>query len=100
MFEQTMPFEIIQNVLFEYCNGDDQMHLKKLYYDDKLEITDLFNIDDNIKKTLCDESLKLFKNLKRLDVNGNKYITNSGIQNMKLHTLDASYNKNITDDEI
>ena len=49
-----------------------------------------------LKKTLCDDSLKLFKKIKRLDAKHNKNITNNGIRKMKLHTLNASYDKNIT----
>ena len=87
--------------MFEYCDGNDQIKLKKLYYNGCLEITDLYNVANNIKHNLCDNDLKYFKKLKKLDAScSNEKITDDGIRNMNLHTLDASFNSKITDDGI
>jgi len=58
MVDRKTPLEVFQNIVFEYCDGHDQIKLKNLYYDDRLEITDLFNVENNIKNNLCDSDLK------------------------------------------
>ena len=63
-------------------------------------ITTIEILDKDIMRFLKDDQLKMFKNLKILDLSGNKVITGQAIKKMDLHTLYLANNKIIIDDDI
>jgi len=97
MIDKWIPLDVFQSVVFDYCDGNDQINLKKIFYDGKLQITDLLYVDDCVKKKLCDDSLKHYPRLKRLDASSNELITDCGIRGLGLRALDARHNPMITD---
>ena len=117
MIDRIIPLDIFQNVIFNFCNGKEQILLKKLFYNSRLEITILIGIiclTDDILKTyskikylnasnnldVTDEGIK-HMDLKVLNIQGNYYITNKGIKHMtNLKVLDVSENIKITDEGI
>ena len=99
-----LPLDVY-HYIFDILDGDirTQLYLKSLAKEfNLLPVMDLFNIDDKYKCNLTDEILINFKFIKLLDGSGwDSKITNNGIKHMtSLHTLDASCNKNITDEGI
>ena len=89
MIDKIIPISIFQNVIFKYCSGDEQIILKGLYYNDKLEITNLYDVDYDVLQKLSNETLKQYSKLKKLDISRNIIITN--IDHLKnLKCLDIS----------
>ena len=76
MINEIIPISIFQNVIFEYCNGDEQIILKSLYYNDKLEIMDLYDVDYDVLVNLTDKTLKKYPKLKKLDITNKYFISN------------------------
>jgi len=83
-------------VIFHFLDGDilTQLRIRSTCKElNRLQITDLYNIDYKYKTKLSDDILKTFKYLKYLCSYGNNKITDEGIRHMNLHTLDAYDNE-------
>src|SRR5437899_3073449 len=88
-------FQIILE-LSDFLSQIRLTQLDKCLYNN-LIIYNFYNIDDNYLKLLSDNILKNHKYIKKLNIFQNRNVTNEGIKDMKLYTLDASGNPNITD---
>ena len=94
MIDKIIPLDIFQNVIFDFCNSEEQVLLKYLLYYRKLEISNLI-----VSKNFTDEILKTYYKVKRLIMEKNK-ITDEGIKHMKLEELHLNYFSKITDNVI
>ena len=94
MIDAIIPFDIFQNVILDFCNSTEQLLLKQIFYDEKLEITNLLGIEN-----LTDEMLKKYPKVKYLDCTNNA-ITDKGIKYTNLKSLIIYNNSKITDDGI
>lgn len=96
-----LPVEICQRILDD-CDLLSQLRLVQscsaLY--SSLQITDFFNIEDKIKALLTDAILLNYPHINKLDASGNKNITDNGIKHLPLRQLSVPYNPNITDEGI
>lgn len=96
--DQVIPIAITQNIIFDYCDGDDQLKLRHLFYDRKLKITNLYDISRKLSRIITDNFLKRHKYVKKLKA---RYgITDKGIKELNLHTLEICCNADITDEGI
>jgi len=89
--------------IFEFLHGDivSQLNIKsscKML--NTFEIIDLYEIDYKYKNKLNDKILSKFKFVKYLDASENKNITDNGIMHLNLHTLNVESNSNITNNGI
>src|SRR3989339_235780 len=100
--ETHIPFDIWLNI-FSFFDGDivSQLKMKLICKElNRLQITDLYNIEEKYKNALTDNILRNFKFVKILYASCNPNITDEGIKHMNLHTLHASWNRSITNEGI
>src|ERR1700753_1146409 len=108
--------------IFNFCDFKSQLYLSSCckLFNNNLLITDLYNINDNVRSSLSDKILKQSKykhltelyafgnkkikdvsqmasTLKILDAGGNCGIDQNNIKNLHLTKLDVSYNEKIKD---
>lgn len=87
MIDEIIPIHVFQNVIFKYCSGDEQIILKRLYYNDKLEIINLYYISLFTLNRLSDAMLKRCRKVRKLKTN--RDISDDGIKHLKLYFLHA-----------
>src|SRR4029078_4457507 len=90
----------ILNIIFQELDIRSQLHFRAIckWFRDKLDVTDLYNIDIKFKNKLTDNIVIQYPKLKLLNAWGNSNITDVTIGQLKhLQTLSAGYNPKITD---
>lgn len=86
----NLPIDIFQNVIFNFCDGDEQILLKKILYDGKLEITNLYDISDKVRGNLTNEYLLKCQKLEKLNIKNNHNIDGNVLRQLQLNILDIS----------
>ena len=98
MIDKIIPFDIFQEVIFNFCDSKEQMILKHLFYNGikHMDLKELYASDNH---NITDECIK-HMNLKKLYANYNPNITDEGIKHItNLKILYAiGNNSNITDE--
>lgn len=82
----------VLQIIFDNLDIKSQLQFRSTSRElrNKFQITDLYNIPNEIAEKINDNVLSFYPNLHLLDASNNPNITDNGVKHLRLHTLNAN----------